>query len=353
MTSLTFEDQLQVIGYQYVRFLGAGSFANVHLVYSEKYQEYFALKQSKLYSKSDLSNEITSISKLDHPNIIRIYSRFSIESLDCLVMEFCENGSLEDRVLKEGVIHGAVLYSYLQQLVFAINYMHSQNIAHHDIKPANILINSKGKLKLTDFGISQSGQLEEGSMLGGSRFYLDPDVFVNGFKYDSFKGDIYALGVTLYFLVEGVVPWTSSNPPDLRKEMAGGFFHYHRSTDPDIHQLINQMIEPNPNKRISLADIIANPLLQEKKGPAQSSQENRLTRRLSHYSRDNLSDPFIVNDPLLQHVAFHQTSSSRIRPRAGSVNSLEFHDTSHSEPSSLTAHSGNSLHLSFSNLSEF
>jgi serine/threonine protein kinase len=103
----------------------------------------------------DLKEEFEVLKKLVHPNIINLYSLLSIDQKDFLVLEYCSEGSLQQLIEKNGPIRPPKLYLYCSQLLSAVSYLHQNKIAHLDIKPSNILLDTYGRLKLADFGISE------------------------------------------------------------------------------------------------------------------------------------------------------------------------------------------------------
>lgn len=259
--SLSFIEELEQYGYQFVRKIGDGGFANVFLVYSSRYNEFFAVKQSKI-GRSDLFQEHQTLIQLDHPNVIRIYSYQTIDSLSCIFFEYCKGGSLDDIVKSNHHIDPPQLYFYCYQIALAVQYLHSKNIAHHDIKPANVLIDNYGRLKLIDFGMANN--TGEVNSTAGTAVFLAPEILSHHSLADPFKADIFAMGVTFYILACGDIPWYNhQNLDDLYFEMTQGCIQLSGISDPDFSQMIRHMLEPNFSLRISLELIIANPVFSQ------------------------------------------------------------------------------------------
>jgi serine/threonine protein kinase len=211
-------------GYNYIRQIGQGRFGNVLLIYSEKYRQYFALKQSKNSSTTKFFNEFQLLSQLIHPNIISLYSMIEINSVDCIVLEYCSGGTLNDLIKSYGPIKPLKLYLYCSQILSAVQYLHENNIAHQDIKPSNILLDSHNRIKLADFGFSQHINSNENTIFCGSKLFMAPEIwkFIEG--YDPFLADIYSLGVSFYCMSQGKPPFSATHERDLKSLILNGYY---------------------------------------------------------------------------------------------------------------------------------
>lgn len=203
--SPSFEAALQEAGYNYIKELGEGGFSNVYLVFSNKYDQLFAVKAAKGDTTFDLLNEMNTLMELDHPNIIRLYSRQVIDLKDCLFLEYCQGGTLSDLLREESMIEPPRLYSFCFQIALAVEFMHSKSISHKDIKPANVLIDKYGRLKLTDFGMASISRSTDNYQCG-TRNFMAPELWDQEPSKDRYAADVFALGVTFYFLASGKVP---------------------------------------------------------------------------------------------------------------------------------------------------
>ncbi len=183
--------------YRYIKELGKGGFGMVFLVEEVISKRLVAIKQLNNKDREKQQNiikEIQFVSKFKHPNIVTFYNHFWQGGLLYLVMEYCEGGSLRDKLATEKIAPVTVLL-YIQILAECLELVHEKGIIHHDIKPDNILFTESGTIKITDFGVANTG--------GGTTRYMCPDMLVN-YKVNAIQDpriDIYALGVTLMELL--------------------------------------------------------------------------------------------------------------------------------------------------------
>ena len=157
----------------------------------------------------EVQDETHILHELDHPNIVKYFETFEDLNYVYIVTEYCPKGDLFDmmkrKVEKDGCFNEAEAANILQTLLKAVNHCHNLGITHRDIKPENIMIGDDDNLKLIDFGLSK--QVTRGGSLHGavgSVYYISPDVFN---KTYSNKWDIWALGVILYTLLWGYLPF--------------------------------------------------------------------------------------------------------------------------------------------------
>ena len=161
--------------------------------------------------KEKFIKEARMMFKMNHPNIVRVLDVFEENDTAYYVMEDLPGGSLADKVKREGPLPEALAEKYIRQVASALNYIHSRNTVHMDVKPSNILLNPEGNAVLIDFGISKhydnAGEQTSSTPVGISKGYAPleqgRDGDVSQFKPST---DIYALGATLYHLVSGKVP---------------------------------------------------------------------------------------------------------------------------------------------------
>lgn len=239
-------------GYRVIDCIGKGGFASIYKIFSDKYQMEFAMKVfplKKATSEYDsYKAEVECIRNLLHPNVILFYDQFCESDYAFIVMEFCEHGSLVDYMEKHGCLPIKLFDRWMYQIIDATRYLHSRGLAHADLKPANILIDSNMRLKLADFGISRfynNGEFT--SSFKGSIGYMPPESF-NGAPYDPFKADLWSLGITLYQLVEGKLPWHSKDKASLIKEIRAGIIDI-PSGKTFYKRIILQLTKPDPSDR--------------------------------------------------------------------------------------------------------
>ena len=182
--------------YRFVKDLGSGGFGKVFLAKEERSENFVAIKQLKNEDKEkqdDIIYEMQMVSKFNHPNIVLYKHHFVQEDLLYIVMEYCPLGSLRDLMRKEKIT-STFVWKWMSELTETLQLVHEKEIIHHDIKPDNILFTENRTIKITDFGVANTG--------AGTRPYMSPEAL--GWETAAVKDarvDIYALGVTLLELL--------------------------------------------------------------------------------------------------------------------------------------------------------
>ncbi|KAK8837090.1 hypothetical protein M9Y10_037142 [Tritrichomonas musculus] len=251
-------------GYEYKNTIGKGGFSNVFLCHSKKYDFDFAVKRA-IKNKLTLDEYNTLIS-LTHPNIVRLYDAFEEESAQYLVMEYCPIGSINQK----GKLSYEQFVNYSKQILEALSYCHSLNIAHRDIKPENIFLDQNNNVRLADFGMAKHFDFDDKSdEKCGSLKYFSPEMFQ--FKeVCPFKADIWALGVTFFSMATGDYPFKGNSPDDLKQNVIKGNFDFDKyDVDVRIRFLIMKMTQQNPDLRQIPEKLLRlpmyNPLTRQKK----------------------------------------------------------------------------------------
>ena len=242
-------------GYLVKSLIGYGGFAEVYLVESKKFNRDFAAKVIPLYSKgrNEIANELfpeaKALSKLDHPNIIRLYDFFKLNSLFVLILEYCPGRSLDEEIKMNGPMKLDRFLKISLQIASAIECSHRNGSSHHDIKPHNILFDKYGRPQLADFGISiKLSALGVCNDYKCSIVYAPPEV-INKEQYCPLKADIWSLGVTLAFLLQGKIPFEYSSKEELKMIISNGIIMINRNMGYDIDILIRSMLKKDPQQR--------------------------------------------------------------------------------------------------------
>lgn len=238
-------------GYEYKRFLGKGSFSSVFLCRSSKYQQDFAVKMTVKHKITEL--EYNTMVSLNHSNIIKLYDAFEDEKAQYLVMEYCPNGTLRQK----GKLSYDQFIRYSKQILEALSYCHSKNVAHRDIKPDNIFLNEYDQVKLADFGLAKKFEIDSKSNEKcGSLMYLPPEMFLHR-SICPFKADIWSLGITFFFMATGKFPYVCNSREDLKNLIAYDELNLDIfDIDPRIQFLIEKMTVKNLNLRSSPEELL-------------------------------------------------------------------------------------------------
>ena len=248
--------------------LGRGSFGCVYLVTHNDTKKKYALKvmnKNKLFQTYGnchlIKNEIDLHSKLNHPNIIRLYSYSETEEEINILLEYAENGTLYSLIQKEKGFSEHKAYKYFIQIVNAVYFLHQNNIIHRDIKPENILIGENDVLKLCDFGWAKELTVNNRSTFCGTVEYMAPEI-VGSEKYDC-SVDVWSLGILLYELLMGHSPFKSKKEKNImiKIKLHDLVFDKDKNLSKDCINLIRGLLDMNPSNRLKLKDIFKHPFI--------------------------------------------------------------------------------------------
>jgi eukaryotic-like serine/threonine-protein kinase len=207
--------------YRIVRKLGTGGMANVYLAEDEVLGRRVAIKILNDRHAGDdqfverFRREAKNAASLSHPNIVSIYDRGEAEGTYYIAMEYLDGRSLKELIVARGPAPVHLAIDYARQILAAIRFAHRHGIVHRDIKPHNVLVDGEGRLKVTDFGIARAGasQMTEAGSIIGTAQYLSPEQ-AKGAPVDQ-SSDLYSVGVVLYELLTGVVPFSGDTPVEI------------------------------------------------------------------------------------------------------------------------------------------
>jgi beta-lactam-binding protein with PASTA domain/tRNA A-37 threonylcarbamoyl transferase component Bud32 len=207
--------------YRILRKLGTGGMANVYLAEDEVLGRRVAIKILNDRHAGDdqfverFRREAKNAASLSHPNIVSIYDRGEAEGTYYIAMEYLDGRSLKELIVARGPAPIHLAIDYARQILAAIRFAHRHGIVHRDIKPHNVLVDGEGRLKVTDFGIARAGvsQMTEAGSIIGTAQYLSPEQ-AKGAPVDQ-TSDLYSVGVVLYELLTGVVPFSGDTPVEI------------------------------------------------------------------------------------------------------------------------------------------
>lgn len=234
--------QGQALGkYKIVAPLGSGGFGAVYLARDTWIDKNVALKvpHRQNLNFSELLQEPRLLAALDHPNIVSITTAEKQENIFFIVMEYVEGETLET-VIAGGALDTPRMLDLTTQACSAIQHAHEQGIIHRDLRPPNMLISSAGVLKVADFGVSRFLELAaRGTTVIGSPPYMAPEQFEGKAVFAS---DIYSLGVTMYQMLTGVLPYESPTPSDLERLLREELVQPPRLRNPSIPAALNDIV---------------------------------------------------------------------------------------------------------------
>ncbi|XP_017142260.2 mucin-5AC isoform X5 [Drosophila miranda] len=245
-----------------IKKLGQGTYGKVQLGINKETGQEVAIKtikKCKIEAEADLvriRREVQIMSSVHHPNIIHIYEVFENREKMVLVMEFAAGGELYDYLSERKVLNEEEARRIFRQVATAVYYCHKHKICHRDLKLENILLDEKGNAKIADFGLSNV--FDAGRLLGtfcGSPLYASPEI-VEGTPYQGPEVDCWSLGVLLYTLVYGSMPFDGSNFKRLVKQISQGDYYEPRKPS-RASTLIRDMLTVCPRKRATIEQICA------------------------------------------------------------------------------------------------
>ncbi|CAG0889532.1 unnamed protein product [Cyprideis torosa] len=260
--SVTRRGEEPVIGnYKLLKTIGKGNFAKVKLAKHIPTGKEVAIKiidktQLNPNSLQKLFREVRLMKILDHPNIVKLFQVIETEKTLYLVMEYASGGEVFDYLVFHGRMKEKEARAKFRQIVSAVQYCHQKKIIHRDLKAENLLLDSEMNIKIADFGFSN--EFTPGNKLDtfcGSPPYAAPELF-QGKKYDGPEVDVWSLGVILYTLVSGSLPFDGSNLKELRERVLRGKYRIPFYMSTDCENLLRKFLVLNPAKRASLEQIM-------------------------------------------------------------------------------------------------
>ncbi|XP_057703865.1 serine/threonine-protein kinase MARK1 isoform X3 [Corythoichthys intestinalis] len=255
------EEHPHIGNYRLLKTIGKGNFAKVKLARHVLTGREVAVKiidktQLNPTSLQKLFREVRIMKLLNHPNIVKLFEVIETEKTLYLVMEYASGGEVFDYLVAHGRMKEKEARAKFRQIVSAVQYCHQRRIVHRDLKAENLLLDADMNIKIADFGFSN--EFTVGSKLDtfcGSPPYAAPELF-QGKKYDGPEVDVWSLGVILYTLVSGSLPFDGQNLKELRERVLRGKYRIPFYMSTDCENLLKKLLVLNPVKRGSLEQIM-------------------------------------------------------------------------------------------------
>uniref|UniRef100_A0A6I8NZL4 Serine/threonine-protein kinase SIK3 n=1 Tax=Ornithorhynchus anatinus TaxID=9258 RepID=A0A6I8NZL4_ORNAN len=207
-------------------------------------------------SLQKLFREVRIMKILNHPNIVKLFEVIETEKTLYLIMEYASGGEVFDYLVAHGRMKEKEARAKFRQIVSAVQYCHQKHIVHRDLKAENLLLDADMNIKIADFGFSN--EFTVGNKLDtfcGSPPYAAPELF-QGKKYDGPEVDVWSLGVILYTLVSGSLPFDGQNLKELRERVLRGKYRIPFYMSTDCENLLKRFLVLNPTKRGTLEQIM-------------------------------------------------------------------------------------------------
>ncbi|XP_077138363.1 serine/threonine-protein kinase MARK1 isoform X1 [Ranitomeya variabilis] len=257
----TTDEQPHIGNYRLLKTIGKGNFAKVKLARHVLTGREVAVKiidktQLNPTSLQKLFREVRIMKILNHPNIVKLFEVIETEKTLYLIMEYASGGEVFDYLVAHGRMKEKEARAKFRQIVSAVQYCHQKCIVHRDLKAENLLLDADMNIKIADFGFSNEFTI--GNKLDtfcGSPPYAAPELF-QGKKYDGPEVDVWSLGVILYTLVSGSLPFDGQNLKELRERVLRGKYRIPFYMSTDCENLLKKLLVLNPVKRGSLEQIM-------------------------------------------------------------------------------------------------
>ncbi|KEH34821.1 CBL-interacting kinase [Medicago truncatula] len=256
------EGKLLMNRYEFRKQLGQGNFAKVYKARDLRTGDRVAVKvidKEKVLRAGMMvqaKREIETMRRVKHPNVLRLYEVLATKTKIYLILEYAKGGELFLKIRK---ISYNQARQYFQQLVSALDFCHKKGVYHRDLKPENLLLDENGVLKIADFGFSTFIESHRrNNMLQtmcGTPMYVAPDV-LHGKGYCGEKADVWSCGVILYVLMTRYYPFYDRNLMEMYRKSNKGEYKCPDWFSVEIRRLLSQILNPNPDSRISTAKIM-------------------------------------------------------------------------------------------------
>jgi len=268
----------QSIGkYRILSPLGSGGFGSVYLAEDTWIHKKVALKvpHKQNVDFSEMLKEPRLLASMSHPNIVTILTAEKQDDVFFIVMEYVKGETLEHIIVRDGALDLAQALDFTCQMCNAVDHAHRAGVLHRDLRPGNMLVSETGMLKVTDFGTSRFLEIAaHGTTVIGSPPYMAPEQFLGKAVFAS---DVYSIGVTMYQMLTGALPYGTPAPADIERLMRGELVSSPRLKNSRIPRAINDIVmkalEPELTLRYQRAsELLAEVLAAREPAPRKASR---------------------------------------------------------------------------------
>ncbi|XP_029003612.1 maternal embryonic leucine zipper kinase [Betta splendens] len=303
--------------YEVYETIGSGGFAKVklgrHILTGEKVA-------IKIMNKKDLGDdlprvkvEIEAMKNLSHQHVCRLYQVIETSTQIFMIIEYCPGGELFDYIIAKDRLSEEETRVFFRQIVSAMAYVHSQGYAHRDLKPENLLIDEDHNLKLIDFGLCakpKGGLGYELMTCCGSPAYAAPEL-IQGKAYIGSEADVWSMGVLLFALLCGYLPFDDENCMVLYRKITRGKYDNPHWLSPGSILLLNQMMQVDPKRRLCVRQLLNHPWVMKdynspvewySRQPLGYIDDDCITEMAVNFKRSRQSTTEIVKEWRYDHV---------------------------------------------------
>jgi len=270
--------------------LGEGAFGKVKYAVNTETNEAVAIKildKDKIQTRNmgaQIKKEISIMKMINHHHVVMVKDVFATSAKIFIVLEFVGGGELFDKIANEGKLPEEKARFYFKQLVEGLSHCHNNGVCHRDLKPENLLLDTDGNLKISDFGFSTLN-IGDADGDGGARAellhttcgtpnYVAPEVLGKD-GYDGKRADVWSIGVILYVLLAGYLPFDENTMVQLFQKIKNADFEYPEWFSDEARDLLSKTLVPDPAARIKLSEMKNHPWMQHAdSGPEPSKGDN-------------------------------------------------------------------------------
>ena len=315
--------------YEIIRLIGEGGMANVYLAYDTILERNVAVKVLRGDLADDekfirrFQREALSASSLSHPNIVEMYDVGEDNGNFYIVMEYIDGKTIKQLIKKRGNLTSSEAVDIMCQLTDGLSCAHDSYIIHRDIKPQNIMVLEDGMIKITDFGVAMAinaSDLTQTNSVMGSVHYLPPEQAAG--KGSTIKSDIYSLGIVLYEMLAGTMPFRGETAVEIALKHIKNPMPSIRKVNPKVPQSLENIIlkatAKNPKNRYNNVRELYNDL----KTCLDKSRENE-KRIVFPYPEDDLEETKVL-DNLKDEISNKQKEDDKEQPVVKPVSEEEY-----------------------------
>ncbi|KAG0293540.1 hypothetical protein BGZ96_002709 [Linnemannia gamsii] len=236
-----------------LRAIGTGTFGRVYLTKFRQNQTYYAMKVLKksevvrLKQVEHINSEKQILAQVHYPFIVNLFTTFQDDRHLYMLLEYVIGGELFSHLRKAGQFTNDMTRFYAAEIVLAIEYLHSKDIIYRDLKPENLLLDSAGHVKITDFGFAKHVQ-DRTWTLCGTPEYLAPEIIQS--KGHGKAVDWWALGILIFEMLAGYPPFFDDNPFGIYEKILAGRIYFPPHIDPTAKDLIKKLLTADRTKRL-------------------------------------------------------------------------------------------------------
>lgn len=252
----------RVGNYKLLKTIGKGTFGKVKLAENVETGSQVAVKiiekanVSTLKQKHSVQREVRLMKLLNHPNIVKVFDILETETEIYIAMELADGGELFDYIVAQGKVKEIEARKFFREIISAVDYCHRNSVIHRDLKPENLLLDKDRNLKIIDFGFGNTFHRERTlDTYCGSPYYAAPEMIL-GIRYIGPEVDIWSLGVILYALIAGYLPFDSETMNQLYEKIIIGAYVTPEHFSKDVSDLIQKVLTVEASKRATMLDIL-------------------------------------------------------------------------------------------------